>query len=57
MVWPDGQEIPLITIEKDHFIDRAYWQSVVLKRDANGSPQELKYGDFIGKAIGSNTNP
>ena len=51
--WPDGSSSPLIPIDRDRFIDRSYWEAVALERDNTGHPQVLTYGEFRGKAMGS----
>jgi len=49
--WPDGSLSSLIPIDRDHFIDRSYWEQVVIERDRSGRPQQLAYGEFHGKAV------
>ena len=49
--WPDESLSPLIPTDRDHFIDRSYWEKVVIERDKNGRPQQLAYGEFHGRAV------
>lgn len=51
MRWPSGEASALIPMAKDHFVDRAYWQEVVIQRDPSGNPDALLYGEFRGRAL------
>ena len=53
MRWPSGEASALIPMAKDHFVDRAYWQEVVIQRDPSGNPDALLYGEFRGRAVGA----
>jgi len=48
--WPSGDISPLILLDKDHFVDRSYWEDVHLERDSSGRPLRLHYGRFVGTA-------
>jgi D-alanyl-D-alanine carboxypeptidase len=50
--WPSGDVSPLIPLTRDHFIDRAYWEEVIVERDANGRMISLAYDRFHGKLTG-----
>lgn len=52
--WPSGDLSPLIPISRDHFVDRAYWEEVVIERDGTGKITSLAYDRFHGKYIGAN---
>jgi D-alanyl-D-alanine carboxypeptidase len=52
--WPaDGSETPLIPIDRDHLIDRAYWEPVNITRRADGSVESISYDRFTGVAAGN----
>lgn len=51
--WPSGSLSPLISLGRDHFVDRSYWEQVNLERDAIGRPVVLVYGNFRGTIIQS----
>jgi CubicO group peptidase (beta-lactamase class C family) len=46
--WPTGDRTPLIPLDREHFIDRAYWQQVVVERDAGGRAVAMRYDRFRG---------
>ena len=46
--WPGDSLDALIPVGPDRFVDRAYWQDVVLKRDAQGRLTGLVYDRFTG---------
>lgn len=50
--WPTGELSPLIPVSPDHFVDRSYWEDVVVKRDSSGKPSALVYDRFEGKSTG-----
>jgi CubicO group peptidase (beta-lactamase class C family) len=52
MRWPTGELSPLIPVGPDHFVDRSYWEDVVIKRDSSGKPSALVYDRFEGKSTG-----
>jgi len=52
--WPRGGASPLIPLETDRFVDRAYWERVSVERDETGKATALAYGQFRGIATGSN---
>lgn len=49
--WPDQSLTPLIPVGPDRFVDRAYWQDVVLQRDAQGRLTGLTYDRFTGAPV------
>jgi hypothetical protein len=51
LVWPSGDRSALIPVTKDHFIDRSYWQTVVVERDASGKLSALLYDRFRGSFV------
>jgi CubicO group peptidase (beta-lactamase class C family) len=57
MQWPSGGVSALIPLQKDHFIDRSYWEDVKLERDAAGKPVALTYNRFHGTASGTLARP
>jgi CubicO group peptidase (beta-lactamase class C family) len=48
MHWPSGETSALIPVAKDHYVDRAYWEQVVIQRDSSGNPDALLYDQFRG---------
>ena len=46
--WPSGDLSPLIPIDRDHLIDRAYWEPVNILRDERGTPRAITYDRFEG---------
>jgi CubicO group peptidase (beta-lactamase class C family) len=50
MHWPSGEVSALIPLAKDHFVDRAYWEQVIIHRDPAGNPDALLYDQFQGRA-------
>ncbi len=51
--WPSGDVSPLIPIAPDRFLDRAYWEPVVIGRNETGAAARLTYDHFEGHAVGS----
>lgn len=49
--WPSGDLTPLIPLDRDHLIDRAYWEPVNIIRDAYGRPISMTYDRFTGAAV------
>ena len=49
--WPGGGASALIPVGKDRFMDRSYWEPVVVERDASGTAVALRYGEFRGAAL------
>jgi hypothetical protein len=41
MRWPSGYTSALIPLAPEHFVDRAYWEDVVIQRDPSGQPNTL----------------
>jgi len=47
--WPAaGGDTPLIPIDRDHLIDRAYWEPVNIVRKADGTIESITYDRFKG---------
>jgi D-alanyl-D-alanine carboxypeptidase len=45
--WPaGGGDTPLIPIDRDHLIDRAYWEPVNIVRKADGTVESITYDRF-----------
>jgi len=51
LAWPSGNISPLIPLDRDHFVDRSYWEQVAIERDNSGRPSVLLYGNFRGTAV------
>jgi CubicO group peptidase (beta-lactamase class C family) len=49
--WPGGSLTPMIPLDRDHYIDRAYWATVVVERDSTGAPVALMYDRFKGERV------
>ena len=49
--WPDSSWSPLIPLDADHFVDRAYWEEVRIERDSSGNPASIVYSDFRGTTV------
>ena len=49
--WPSLGASALIPVAADRYIDRNYWVSVEVARDANGQIVNLKYDRFSGKKL------
>ena len=49
--WPGGPDAPLLPIDTNVFMDRYYWTRATLTHGKNGAPDELHYGDFVGKRL------
>ena len=48
MQWPDGHSSVLIPLDRDHFVDRSYWEKVQIERGSAGHASGIVYGDFRG---------
>jgi CubicO group peptidase (beta-lactamase class C family) len=47
--WPaSGRDTPLIPIDRDHLIDRAYWEPVNIIRKPDGTIESITYDRFTG---------
>jgi CubicO group peptidase (beta-lactamase class C family) len=46
--WPSGDVTPMIPLDRDHFIDRAYWEPIEIIRDSDGRPTAMTYDRFRG---------
>jgi D-alanyl-D-alanine carboxypeptidase len=51
LVWPQGDASPLIPAGRDRFIDRSYWETVMIDRDESGVVVEMRYGQYAGTAV------
>lgn len=49
--WPSGDLTPLIPLDRDHFIDRAYWEPVKIVRTSEGKPTSMTYDRFTGTVV------
>jgi CubicO group peptidase (beta-lactamase class C family) len=49
--WPSGEQSPLIPLGPDHFLDRNYWESVLIERNPSGRPERLIYDRFRGSFV------
>jgi CubicO group peptidase (beta-lactamase class C family) len=48
--WPaGGGDTPLIPIDRDHLIDRAYWEPVNISRNPDGTVESISYDRFTGR--------
>jgi CubicO group peptidase (beta-lactamase class C family) len=48
--WPDGDLSPLIPLDRNHFVDRSYWEEVKIEQDRSGRPSAVVYDRYRGKA-------
>lgn len=48
---PNGDLTPMIPLERDHFLDRAYWVPVSVERDSAGHAVAMRYDRFRGPAV------
>ncbi len=46
--WPSGDRTPLVPLDRDHLVDRAYWQHVAVERGARGRAVAVAYDRFRG---------
>ena len=46
--WPTGELSPLIPLDRDHYIDRAYWEPVNVARGEGGVATSITYDRFTG---------
>ncbi len=46
--WPSGDKTPVIALDRDHAIDRAYWEPISIERDASGAATAITYDRFRG---------
>jgi hypothetical protein len=47
--WPSNDRSPVIPIDRDHAIDRAYWQAIAISRDSLGNATSISYDRFRGE--------
>jgi hypothetical protein len=56
--WPSKDRSPIIPIDRDHAIDRAYWQAITISRDSLGNATSMSYDRFRGERVtGSTARP
>lgn len=48
--WPTGDLTPMIPLGRDRFLDRAYWEPIVIERDSAGHAVAMTYDRFRGTA-------
>lgn len=48
LVWPSGDRSPMIPLDGDHAIDRAYWEPIAIVRDSAGRATAMTYDRFRG---------
>jgi len=46
--WPSGDHTPIIPVDRDHAIDRAYWEPISIERDSAGVAAAITYDRFRG---------
>jgi CubicO group peptidase (beta-lactamase class C family) len=46
--WPSGDLSPIIPLDRDHAIDRAYWEPISIERDSAGVATAMTYDRFRG---------
>jgi hypothetical protein len=46
--WPSGDLSPLIPLNREQLIDRAYWVPVGIVRNERGIPRSITYDRFEG---------
>jgi CubicO group peptidase (beta-lactamase class C family) len=46
--WPSGDRTPIIPLDRDHAIDRAYWEPITIVRDSAGVARAMTYDRFRG---------
>jgi D-alanyl-D-alanine carboxypeptidase len=49
--WPSGDRSPLIPMDRDHLVDRAYWEPISITRDSTGRPIAMTYDRFRGARV------
>jgi len=49
--WPSGDATPIIPLDANHLIDRAYWEPIAVVRDSTGSATEMTYDRFRGDRV------
>ncbi|MBK5187509.1 MAG: beta-lactamase family protein [Gemmatimonadaceae bacterium] len=49
LAWPSGERSPIIPIDRDHAVDRAYWEPVSVTRDSAGRATSITYDRFRGE--------
>lgn len=46
--WPSGEVSPIIPLDIDHLVDRAYWEPISIVRDPTGRVLSMTYDRFRG---------
>lgn len=49
--WPSGDATPIIPVDANHLIDRAYWEPIVIVRDTAGGATGMTYDRFRGERV------
>lgn len=48
LAWPSGDRSPIIPLDRDHAIDRTYWEQIAVTRDSAGRATAITYDRFTG---------
>jgi hypothetical protein len=51
--WPSGDATPIIPVDANHLIDRAYWEPIAVVRDSAGEATAMTYDRFRGERVAS----
>jgi CubicO group peptidase (beta-lactamase class C family) len=54
VAWPSGDRSPIIPLDGDHAIDRAYWEPIAIVRDSAGRAMAMTYDRFRGERASVN---
>jgi len=49
--WPSNDRSPIIPLDRDHAIDRAYWEPIAISRDSLGRAISMSYDRFRGERV------
>ena len=49
--WPSGEASPIIPLDTDHLLDRAFWEPIGISRDSAGRATGMTYDRFIGTRV------
>ncbi|MDB4909231.1 MAG: hypothetical protein JWO39_54 [Gemmatimonadetes bacterium] len=49
VAWPSGDRTPIVPLDGDHAIDRAYWEPISIVRDSAGRATAMTYDRFRGE--------
>jgi D-alanyl-D-alanine carboxypeptidase len=47
--WPSGDRSPIIPLDRDHALDRSYWEPIAIERDSAGIAKAMTYDRFRGE--------